>query len=146
MERFKVVYKTEEKVDKIRILGDEFVINNSNKVKIIFNNKKYLLKEYLPIDIEKELKKKEYIKLGLILLENINNKISMFKNCESLVEFSRCKNDLNFQELDALTINEEKYKYKHNRNRDEFYYDFFSNTASSKKSILLLVKIIQIVQ
>ena len=37
---YKLIYKKSKNTDKLRILGENFVINNENKGNIIMNNKK----------------------------------------------------------------------------------------------------------
>ena len=39
MEIYKATYKTETNSCNLRILGEEFVKNNRNKIKLIINNK-----------------------------------------------------------------------------------------------------------
>ena len=43
-----IIYKKSRNTrDKLKIFGEEFVKNNKDKCKIIYNNKEYELKEYL---------------------------------------------------------------------------------------------------
>ena len=80
VEEYKMVYKTkndeiliyelnlinkklykEIKSDNIRILGKDFVKNNKNKGKLIINNKKYKLKEFINInEIKNDITKTKY--------------------------------------------------------------------------------------
>ena len=55
--------------DYFRILGNDFVKNNENKGKLIINNKKYKLKEFINI---KEFKK-DKIKIYMILSKELSN-------------------------------------------------------------------------
>ena len=55
------------KKDNIRILGGTFVKNNRNKAKLMINNKKYSLKEFIKVN---EIKKDE-LKVYLIFHKNI---------------------------------------------------------------------------
>ena len=65
--------------DIIRIFGKYFVEQNRNKCKIIYNNKKYKLKEYFgEIDNNYNPKIKE-IKIKLIGIYNIINMKKMFR-------------------------------------------------------------------
>ena len=86
VERHKMSYKIDnnDSKNKIRILGYDFVKNNSNKGKIIINNKKSMMKEYIIIDNIKDNK----IKVKIILNKYIYNKSFMFKDCISLITFS----------------------------------------------------------
>ena len=83
-ESYKMIYKTrnEKKEHKkiIRIIGKNFCRNNRNKSKLIINNKKSNLLEYIKIKNNNN----ENIKIIL----NFSNKSYMFKDCESLIEFS----------------------------------------------------------
>ena len=78
VEKYKMIYKIENKSNNLRILGDDFVKNNINKGKLIINNKKFSLKSIISIN---EMKK---CKIEIILVKNIYNKSCMFKNCETL--------------------------------------------------------------
>ena len=71
----------EYKEDVIRIFGKYFVKQNKNKCKIIYNNKKYELKEYFDeIDKNYNIEIKE-IKLKLIGINNITDMQEMFDGC-----------------------------------------------------------------
>ena len=69
---------------KLRILGEYFCRNNKNKGKIIINNKKYYLKEFIEI---KNMKEKR-IKIKMVINKNLYDKSYMFKDCESLLELT----------------------------------------------------------
>ena len=49
-----MLYEKEENSGYLRILGEYFCRNNKNKGKIIINNKKYYLKEFIEIKNMKE--------------------------------------------------------------------------------------------
>ena len=83
-EKCTMIYKIEEKIDILKILGDEFVKNNKNRGKIIINNKKYQIKEFIKIKINNN---NEKLKIGIILNKNLYNFSFMFKDCESLIKF-----------------------------------------------------------
>ena len=77
--------------NKVRIIGKVFKEKNRKKCVIIFQNKKYNLKEF----IDEEIKTK-FIKIKLQLLDSFVNLDSMFKECkslESLTELSKLKTD-----------------------------------------------------
>ena len=79
------------KEDAIRILGKYFVKQNKNKCKIIYNNKKYELKEYLDeIDDNYNHNIKE-IKLKIIGINNIIDFSKMFRGCFHLLSVSESK-------------------------------------------------------
>ena len=75
--------------DVIKIFGKYFVKQNKNKCEIIYNNKKYKLKEYFDeIDNKYNLKIKE-IKIKLIGINNITNMKDMFHGCIHLTSLSQ---------------------------------------------------------
>ena len=74
----------EIKSDSIRILGHQFIINNNNKVKLIINNKKYNLKEF----INAQVFKNNEIKLNMIIYNQFLNLSCMFQNCFKLKKIS----------------------------------------------------------
>ena len=75
--------------DVIKIFGKYFVKQNKNKCEIIYNNKKYKLKEYFDeIDNKYNLKINE-IKIKLIGINNIINMKDMFHGCIHLTSLSQ---------------------------------------------------------
>ena len=87
--------KKEIQSNYIRILGHDFMKNNSNKTIIIINNKKYKQKEFI-----NGLKKDE-IKINIILCLDISNFGHIFDNCIRLKDISLKKNiiDINDEEF-----------------------------------------------
>ena len=80
----KLIYlPNRNKKEKLRIFGSEFIKNNKNKCKIIFNNSEYELKEMININNFNINDKIIEIKLNGIL--NINDMSYMFHNCENLI-------------------------------------------------------------
>ena len=79
----------EKNKDEIRILGGEFVRSNLNKGKLVINNKKYNLKEYINI----KNVNKDNLKIKMVLNKNIYNKSYMFKDCEMLFELEISTNN-----------------------------------------------------
>ena len=71
---------------KIRILGSEFVKNNKDKCKIIFNNKEMELKEILQIN-NCEITNNQ-LKILLKGINKITDASSMFYSCTSLISLS----------------------------------------------------------
>ena len=86
VEKYKMIYKI-EKDRYLKILGKNFVKNNINKGKLIINNKKYALNDFIIINDFKNDK----IKIKIILSKNIYNKSYMFKNSRTLLQFSIIK-------------------------------------------------------
>ena len=83
-------YQMKYKIDKrgrtnfiLNILGKAFVKNNRNKAKLIINNKKYYLKEYIKLN---NLEKSK-IKIDILMSQDICNISYMFNNIELLLEF-----------------------------------------------------------
>ena len=79
--------------DVIRIFGKYFVEQNKKKYKIIYNNKKYKLKEYFD-EIDKYYNPKiKEMKIKLIGINRITNMKEMFYGCVHLTSLSESKND-----------------------------------------------------
>ena len=79
--------------DVIRIFGKYFVKQNKNRCKIIYNNKKYELKEYfdeINNNYNHDIKE---IKLKLIGINNISNFEQMFYGCCHLSSLSKSKSE-----------------------------------------------------
>ena len=79
---YNMIYKKPKTFDKLRILGEKFVINNENKGNIIIHNKREKIKSIIPI------KNSKRIKIKMVLIKNINNISCIFKDCELLESFS----------------------------------------------------------
>jgi len=148
----------EYKEDVIRIFGKYFVKQNKNKCKIIYNNKKYELKEYYDeIDNNYNPKIKE-IKIKLNGINNITNMKEMFYGCIHLTSLSKSKNvgakqieifnDDNSETSLFENESEMKIKYKNikNLNIDEelferykelnyLYYEYFLSSSEQISSI-----------
>ena len=91
VERFPFDDEKDYKEDAIRILGKYFVERNKNNCKIIYNNKKYKLKEFLDeIDDNYNHNIKE-IKLKIIGINNIIDFSKMFRGCFHLLSVSESK-------------------------------------------------------
>ena len=133
-----MLYEKEENSGYLRILGEYFCRNNKNKGKIIINNKKYYLKEFIEI---KNMKEKR-IKIKMVINKNLYDKSYMFKDCESLLELTindnleYIKNYENSEEIDFLfkkneydIISEEGveifYENQGNNGSVEFDMDYF---------------------
>ena len=84
VEIYKMIYDIENNIDDIRILGNTFIKNNKNKGKLIINNKKQSIKEFISINFIKANK----FKIKILLIKNILNKSYFFKDCKSLLEIS----------------------------------------------------------
>ena len=79
--------------DLIRIFGRYFVGQNINKCKIIYNNKKYKLKEYFNEIVSNYNHEIKEIKLKIIGINNITNMKDMFHGCFYLSSVSEPKNE-----------------------------------------------------
>ena len=103
----KLIYKIDNK-NKIKIFGEEFVTNNSNKCLIIYKNKIIPLQSYFLFkDINIEDKKNKKFEILLYELEVISDRSYMFSDCKSLFEFANC--EINNQEIKDKSIEEGKY-------------------------------------
>ena len=76
-----IEYKSINNYPKIKLFGKEFVENNFNKCKIVYNNNEQELKEYLDID---NLENQNKIKIKLKGVKTITNMSYMFSECLSL--------------------------------------------------------------
>ena len=102
---------------KLRILGEYFCRNNKNKGKIIINNKKSEIKEFINI----ENINKEKIKIKMLLNKNLYNKSYMFKDCKTLLEL-KINNNLEYIEDDEnFDIN--NYELENNENNINYEED-----------------------
>ena len=79
-ERYIMIHSFAEKGVKLRILDKIFIKNNKNKGKLIINNKKSSLKDFISTNENK-------IKISLLLNNNISNKSEMFKDCKYLKKY-----------------------------------------------------------
>ena len=103
--------------DNIRILGKDFVKNNKNKGKLIINNKKYKLKEF----INSNEIKNDIIKINIILSKEISNISHLFDNCYKLKEIFFC-DDTRFIDDKGPHLLEEYNDYD-----NDIYFDFNEN-------------------
>ena len=97
MIRYQMKYKIDKSlVDNniLKILGKTFVKNNRNKAKLIIENKKYNLKDFIKLN---NFKKSE-LKIDILLRQDISNISYMFNKCESLLEILM-KNNIQNKEI-----------------------------------------------
>ena len=114
-EKYEINYKIDKNKSYIRFLGENFFKRNNKYGNIIYENKKFPLME----KIEKNIFKKDKIKIDLIFYKIIYNKSYMFKDCDSLMEFNKinytdkeyCSIIINIYEEESLFdyINESTY-------------------------------------
>ena len=69
---------------KLKIFGSEFVKNNKNKTKLIIDNKKHSIKEFLLIREIKDGK----LKVNLTLSKDLSNISYMFEYCRELLKLT----------------------------------------------------------
>ena len=79
-----IIYNTNNQ-DKIKIFGQTFVSNNKNKVKILINEKKYDISEYITLNSEQ--KRNKLFKIKLLGIKNVTSMGYMFNGCSSLNNF-----------------------------------------------------------
>ena len=79
-----IKYKIEKNQNKINIFGEDFVRNNSNHCKIIYDNNEHELSAYINVDNIKDIKN-NILEIKLIGINNITNAAHMFYNCKSLI-------------------------------------------------------------
>ena len=79
-----IKYKINKEQKYINIFGYEFVSNNKNKCKYIYENKEYeLTPKFALTNYEKS---KDILEIKLIDIKNITNMSYLFHFCESLVD------------------------------------------------------------
>jgi surface protein len=76
-----IVYNIKKGEDKVKIFGSNFVKNNINNCKIIYQNREYELKEYFE-DFSKNDSK---LQIKLTEINNIQDTSYMFYECTSLI-------------------------------------------------------------
>ena len=115
-----IKYKSE-----LRIMGEYFCRNNKNKGKLIINNKKSEIKEFINI----ENIKKRQIKIKMLLNKNLYNKSYMFKDCKTLLEL-KINNNLEDIEDDE-NFDENNYESENNENNINYEEDEETNLNKS---------------
>ena len=122
--------------EKLRILGHNFIENNKNKAKIIFNNKKYKLEELKYLNSSKF--KSDEIKLNLIVIKELSNYSHMFKNCFKLKGFFIYTNEIN--EFDKEFEEYSHYSEENNEDNNSIVYrdlkdiDIYYNSTRSQRT------------
>ena len=76
-------YKIENN-DRIRLFGDFFVLNNKDKLEIIFNEKSYGLDSFFILS-DKNIKS-NILEIKLKPIKNLRNLSFMFAECSNLIE------------------------------------------------------------
>ena len=99
-EKLKIIY------DKnIRIFGSDFVKNNFNLCKIIFNKKKYDLCSFFELKNNKKLINNSIIEIKLIGMENITDLSNMFSDCSKLYSLSDIsKYTINIESMNSMFL------------------------------------------
>ena len=105
---FKLVYKLSKYIST-RIFGEDFVKNNKNKFKIIYNNKKYQLKQFFE-EIDEHCKQREEVKFKLIIFHNILHLGKMFYLCDNLLSISKNEKHFSKKSNHGLSISKNKEK------------------------------------
>ena len=126
-----------DKDNDLRIFGKEFVKHNKKNCKIIYNNKRYELKEYFK-DIDKDYKNKEIIKLKLIINNGIINMSEMFYECYHLIsisEYLKKKNNQNYTNNIFSTYNLDSSFNKENQFND---FNITNNSIYMENSLFSL--------
>ena len=79
-----IKYKIKKERKYIYIFGYEFVANNKNKCKYIYEDKQYELTQ--KFDLTNYDKSKDILEIKLIDIKNITNMTYLFYYCDSLVD------------------------------------------------------------
>ena len=81
-----IEYKTNKKVDKIKIFGEEFVKNNENNLKIIFDKEEHPLTSFF--DLSNNKNNNKFIEIQFKIINDIYNLSYMFSGCKELLSAS----------------------------------------------------------
>ena len=120
-----MIYNIPKKDEVLRIFGEYFCRNNKNKGKLIINNKKSEIKEFINI---KNINK-EQIKIKMLLNKNLHNKSYMFKDCKTLLEL-KINNNLEYIE-DNENFDINNYELENNENNIDYGLDEETNLNKS---------------
>ena len=102
IDELNIIYKNDKDVETIHIFGSDFVKNNKDKCKIIYNDKEYELTEEFCVKNCKE----NILEIKLKGIKNITNMSYMFKDCSlllSLPNFEKC-NTINVTKMTGLFL------------------------------------------
>ena len=102
-EIYEMKYKISKNTESLRILGENFVLNNENKGNIIINNRKERIKSIVPINFLKGNK------IKMVLNKEIYNMSYIFKDCELLETLSYKYNEM--QKLKDISSDETDVKF-----------------------------------
>ena len=120
LEIYKMLYKKENDNNyNLRILGNIFVKNNKIKGKLIINNKKEAIKEF----INTQYINTDKIKIKILLSKIIYNKSYFFKDCKALLELSMPDNEKNLQKKSSNII---RIRHKDEK-EDENFFDLYAS-------------------
>jgi len=106
IEKYTMIYENKRNYDFMRILGEEFVRNNKNKGRMIYNNKKYSLKGLFRLKDILDNK----LKINILLYNDCCNRSFMFRDCLFLTGI-KIENNRKY-----INKNNEKKNYIENHN------------------------------
>ena len=110
--KFLLEDEKEYEEDILRLFGKKFVKSNKKRCQIIYNNKKYELREYLEEIDNNYNREAEEIKIKLIIMNTLENMREMFYGCYHLISVSEYKKEKNKKnntapnKLDPIKTNE----------------------------------------
>ena len=110
-----IIYKLEKNIkdimnsneNKLRILGNKFLLNNKDKCKIIYKEQKYEPKEYFE-EIDNNYSKTDFIQIKLRINNDIEDMSHMFENCNQLISISESI-EMNNKNINYDFINDNYY-------------------------------------
>ena len=88
--KIKIKYKLDKNMNQLRLFGSNFVLNNKDIAKILYENEEYELKE--EITIKNCMLNKDTLEIDLIFVDNIIKMIDMFDKCDNLISLSDMSN------------------------------------------------------
>ena len=128
----KTPYKTDKKVEKIKIFGETFVKNNKDKCIIIYKNNIFPLSEYFPIKLLDTINE-DGLEIVLREFVEINDKNFMFHNYTLLEGFPKFKDHKEF--LQYLLKDETYIYFEDSKTYKRIYLDGNENNIEKEMII-----------
>ncbi len=95
-----IIYERKENKDnKTRIFGENFVVNNKNNFKIIYKDQEYELTEYFEDIYNIKDNNDNNINLRLRTINTVTNLSHMFYRCDTLLSFPEISEDINYSNI-----------------------------------------------
>ena len=117
-------YQIDDKTDKIKIFGEEFVKNNTNNIKIFYENKENELISFL--DLSNYKKKEKILEIKVKIINKITNISYIFSKCSHLLE-------INFESLENMdNVTDISFMFSNCSSLSSIYNISYLNTSNVK--------------